>query len=164
MTNDPRADLYFKLYTAQKGGELPVYRGSRYIQYGSGFGDILRSIFRHVFPVVAEGASAFFGNLVQNRNSGSNWQSAAKAAIAPTAKAMVESTGKQIAQNGNGQPVMIGSGKRKRKHGKKHKRKHSKKKKRTSVKNFVYKGKKPKAKKKKLTFSESTSKIPSFNF
>lgn len=159
MSNDPRSDLYFKVYSAQKGGEFPVYRGSRYIQYGSGFGDILRSIFRHVFPVVAEGASAFFGNLIQNKNSGSNWQSAAKAAIVPTAKALVESTGKQIAQSGNGQPQMSGLGKRKRKKSKKkHKKKKSAKKKR------VYKGSKHKAKKKKIKFSENDSKIPSFNF
>lgn len=113
---DNRSDLYFKVYTAQKGGEFPVHRVSRYIQYGSGFGDIHRSLLRHVLPVVA-----------------------------PTVKTVVDSSVKQIPSIGTGVTRMSGSGKKKRKHKKKKSAsKKQSKKKRTSKKKTVYKGKKQK--------------------
>ncbi|KAF0154025.1 MAG: hypothetical protein FD188_3310 [Ignavibacteria bacterium] len=96
MANSDQANLYYQVYESQRGGEYPVYRGTRYIQYGSGFGDVLRGFFRNVLPVVARGAATFFGNMVNKRDEGSNWATAAKAAIAPTAMSVVSEAAKKI--------------------------------------------------------------------
>ena len=42
--------FYFNIYQ-QRGGGLPIFKGARFIQYGNGFGDVLRSTTRHVVPV-----------------------------------------------------------------------------------------------------------------
>ena len=42
--------FYFNIYQ-QRGGGLPIFKGARFIQYGNGFGDVLRSTTRHVIPV-----------------------------------------------------------------------------------------------------------------
>ena len=49
-----REGFYFNIYN-QRGGEMGSFKGSRFIQYGHGFGDVLRSIYRHVMPVTIKG-------------------------------------------------------------------------------------------------------------
>ena len=137
--DDSRANIYFDHYN-QKGGNFPVFRGARFIQYGSGFGDILRGIFRSIIPIVSKGAVTFLGDLLQNHNQTGSWTGAAKSALAPAAKAALNQAAEEISQHG--------SGKRKRK--RKHKAKHKKR---------VYKGKKHKKKKRKIADS-----FPKFNF
>ncbi|KAF0142074.1 MAG: hypothetical protein FD143_3486, partial [Ignavibacteria bacterium] len=34
--DNSKVDFYYNAYN-QKGGEFPVFKGSRYMQYGSGF-------------------------------------------------------------------------------------------------------------------------------
>ncbi|KAF0146609.1 MAG: hypothetical protein FD143_3313, partial [Ignavibacteria bacterium] len=38
-----KEDFYFKIYN-QRGGDFPVFKGARHIQYGNGFGDIFRGL------------------------------------------------------------------------------------------------------------------------
>ena len=45
-----REGFYFNIYN-QRGGEMGSFKGSRFSQYGHGFGDGLRRIYRHVMPV-----------------------------------------------------------------------------------------------------------------
>lgn len=131
MSTEQKSDVYFKVYTAQKGGQLPSFRGSRKIQYGSGFGDILRSINRHVLPVTAEHASA---------------------PPPPPSKPVIEEEVKPNSDDSKVQEAMSGSGKQK------------KTKKKSPKKKPVYKGKKRRGQKRKLRVSETSSKIPNFNF
>jgi hypothetical protein len=49
MANEHEA-FYFNIYN-QRGGASPIFKGSRYIQYGNGFGDVLRSTTRHITSV-----------------------------------------------------------------------------------------------------------------
>lgn len=49
--------FYFNIYQ-QRGGAGHNFKGARYIQYGSGFGDVLRSTARHMFSVARTEATA----------------------------------------------------------------------------------------------------------
>ena len=44
-------------YYQQRGGASPLYNGTRYIQYGNGFGDVLRSTSRHIRAVARKEAT-----------------------------------------------------------------------------------------------------------
>lgn len=143
---ETKADFYYKVYN-QQGGDFPVFQGARYVQYGSGFGDILRGIFRNILPVVARGAATFLGGLVENRDQGANWSTAAKSALLPTAQAMMAQTSNQLAQSQQGSGIdrvedtktLLGGSK-------------------------VYKGKNRKGKKRKLSFKQVPVKLPKYNF
>ena len=50
MALDPIGEAYFEVIKAQTGGDFPVFQGDRYVQYGQGFGDVLRGIFLTCFP------------------------------------------------------------------------------------------------------------------
>ena len=138
-----KVDFYYNAYN-QKGGEFPVFKGSRYMQYGSGFGDILRGIFRRILPVVSKGAVTFLGDLLQNHSQTGSWSDAAKSSIVPAAKAALNQAAEEISQTGSGKK------KRKRK---------QKSKKATAHKTRLYKGSNPKAKKPKIA-----SHFTKFNF
>ena len=101
MASD-HSEYYYKFYSSQKGGDFPVFKGARFHQYGSGFGDILRGILRFVMPVLTRGAATFLGDVVQKRDHGSTWGDAAKSAIAPTAMSVLNEAANQTAQRGNG--------------------------------------------------------------
>ena len=148
MASD-HSEYYYKIYSSQKGGDFPVFKGARYHQYGSGFGDILRGILRFVMPVLTRGAATFLGDVVQKRDQGSTWGDAAKSAIKPTAMSVLNEATNQTAQRGNGKKR-----KRKRKRSKKHNQEGGR----------VYKGKKHKAKKQKISFKELINKYPNYNF
>lgn len=141
------ADFYYKIIQSQRGGDFPVFRGARHIQYGNGFGDIFRGIFRHVLPVLAKGAATFFGDLVRNREQGSNWGSALKSAIAPTAMSVIGEASKHVNQTGTGK-----------------KRKRRNKRTKKAKKQKVYKEGKRKSKKRKINFKSISAKSPKFNF
>ena len=67
-----RENIFFQLYH-QRGGDFPVFHGPGYIQYGNGFGDILRGFLRHVLPVAVKVAATFSGSLMQKSDEGQNW-------------------------------------------------------------------------------------------
>ena len=149
---EPTRDAIYYNYYSQRGGDFQVFKGTRYVQYGSGFGDVLRGIFRHVFPVVIRGAASFIGNMLHNRDEGQNWSSAAKSAIAPAASTILSETQNQIKQRGSG---------KKRKHkSKKNKQSGGKKKRRKKSKSSVYKEKK----KGKFIIKEFNPKFSKYNF
>ena len=49
-------NIYFQLYN-QRSGDFLVFQGTRYIQYGNGFVDVLRGFLRHVLPVAVKVAA-----------------------------------------------------------------------------------------------------------
>ena len=56
---DPRVELYKASFAQQRGGGgFPVFQGSSRYQYGSGFGDVLRGIWRVFFPTAMRGAQS----------------------------------------------------------------------------------------------------------
>ena len=61
---DERVNINFQLYN-QRGGDFAVFQGARYIQYGTGFGDVLPSFLRHVLPVAEKGEASFLGSQMQ---------------------------------------------------------------------------------------------------
>ena len=94
---DPQTNLYLRYYNAQSGGALPTFNGARRAQYGSGLGDILRGIWRTIFPIAARGASSFLSEAVRAKDAGGSWGAAAKAAIAPTAQNVAAAALEKIA-------------------------------------------------------------------
>jgi hypothetical protein len=87
---------YCKYYEAQRGGELPVFRGGT--QSGAGLGDILRGIFRFLMPVALRGIQTFAGNTLAATQAGVPLPLAAKTAIMPTISAVAGSAAPTISR------------------------------------------------------------------
>ena len=70
MEQDPTAQALYLLYKNEYGGALyPVlFRGGRQLQFGEGFGDIFKSIWKWVFPVVSSGAGTFLEEMVKKKS------------------------------------------------------------------------------------------------
>ena len=120
---DSQANLYLRYYRAQAGGNLPAYHGVRRGgQYGTGLGDILRNIWRTIFPIAARGASTFLNETLKARDTGasSGWAAAAKAAIAPTAQTVLSQALDKVASAAAGpKPAeQKGTGKRRKRRAK----------------------------------------------
>jgi len=104
---DPQTNLYLRYYSAQAGGSLPAFAGARRGQFGSGLGDILRGIFRTIFPVAASGVSTFINETLRAKDAGGSWGAAAKSAISPAAHNVLTNTlgklqGSSETQSGGG--------------------------------------------------------------
>jgi len=145
MELNPEAQKFYLLYHPQAGGALyPVFRGSRQAQYGEGFGDMFKSIWKWVFPVVSSSAGTFLQEMVKSKSEGSNWKDAAKAAIKPTIFEGISRGAEQVSKAlDQAKSSQEGRGRRK-----KRKRKHSK---------GVYKGI-------QKALSSELSKLPKYNF
>ena len=141
MADPERTNQYLKYYENQAGGSYPVFHGSRQLQYGAGFGDVLKGIFRFILPVVARGASTFLGDMMRNRDAGHDWKSSAKSAIGPTAQSVMSQVANQL-------PQQEGAGKVR------HRKQRTKKRR-------LYKGVKRNT---SSSFDTYSNKIPKFNF
>ena len=78
----------FPVFKADPGmvqyGGLPVYRANLgRFQSGSGFGDVLRSIFRTMFPILIRGPSPLLGDVGKRTDEGASLLDAAAAAAGP---------------------------------------------------------------------------------
>ena len=78
----------FPVFKADPGrfqyGGIPVYRANLgRFQSGAGFGDILRSSFRTIFPILIRGASTFLGDVVKSSDEGASLRDAVAAAAGP---------------------------------------------------------------------------------
>ena len=99
MEHDPQAQALYLLYKNQYGGALyPVFRGGRQLQYGEGFGDIFKSIWKWVFPVVSSGAGTFLEEMVKKKSEGLGWKEAAKSAIQPTIMESISRGAEQVSK------------------------------------------------------------------
>ncbi len=145
MELDPEAQKLYLLYHPQAGGALfPVFRGSRQSQYGEGFGDIFKSIWKWVFPVVSNSAGTFLQEMVKSKAEGSNWKDAAKSALKPTILEGISRGAEQVSKAlDESKSSQEGRGRRKKRRRKKAK--------------GVYKGP-------NKTHSSKFSKLPKYNF
>ncbi len=85
MEHDPQAQALYLLYKNQYGGALyPVFRGGRQLQYGEGFGDIFKSLWTRVYPVVSSCAGTFLEEMLKKTSEGLGWEEAAMSGIQPT--------------------------------------------------------------------------------
>ena len=96
-----RKNIHVQLYN-QRGGDFPVFQGASYIQYGNGFGDVLRGFLRHVLPVAVKGAASFLGSLMQKSEEGQNWGNAAKQSIFTAAGTVLNEAANRMKQGGSG--------------------------------------------------------------
>ena len=80
---DSQCRNYFHYYNSQLGGDLSVFRGTRY-QEGSGIGDFFKGLWKFVSPIVGSAAKTLVTSAGSNLSSGANWKEAAKSAIIPT--------------------------------------------------------------------------------
>lgn len=103
---DSQTQNYLQYYTAQSGGSLSVFEGHRGIgQNGRGLGDILRGVWRTVFPILARGATTFLGETLKAKTDGGmDWGAAAKSALTPAAQQVLSGTSSALdaAQKGRG--------------------------------------------------------------
>lgn len=83
------------------GGILPAFQGAAF-QDGAGIGDVLRSIFQAIFPIVASGASSFIRGTADGLSQGRSLGEAAKAAIGPTASDVAGQAVQRLVQRGAG--------------------------------------------------------------
>ena len=97
--NDPRVEL-FKAGMKQHGRGMPiqVFRGTSRYQYGGGVGEGLRSIWRFMYPIVAQGASSFIRNGGDSFLQHGNWKEALKAGIKPALGTMFKTAGEELAR------------------------------------------------------------------
>ena len=87
------------------GADYPVFRGARYVQSGAGIGDFFRKAAGFLLPLLFQGVGTFAGETLRAKQSGSDWKTAAKGAIAPTVSNVLTKTAEQISgteQSGSG--------------------------------------------------------------
>ena len=103
LPHDALVRAYTQHYTATQSGSgiLPAFEGSVY-QDGSGLGDVLRSVFRAVFPIISSGASTFLRGAAEGLGQGKSLGDAARGALAPTAQDIVGHAVNRITQKGGG--------------------------------------------------------------
>lgn len=80
-TNDPRVRIYLNALLNQGGGftgpeYIPVFRGAQLI--GGGFGDVLRGVWRTVFPIAVRGLANFLTGVSHAQAQGADFNSATK--------------------------------------------------------------------------------------
>ena len=100
---DPRVELYKFAFNHQRGGggDIPKFYGTHRYQYGQGFGDVLRGIWRWVRPVATKGLEALLRSGGDSMKEGSTWKQALKSSLKPTLGAVLTATADQVASNVN---------------------------------------------------------------
>lgn len=84
---------------AQRGeglDDIRVYTGAPRYQYGQGFGDVLRGIFRTVMPVVVRAGKTLFKTSAAALKDGSSIQESFKSALKPTLRTVLKHGGRAL--------------------------------------------------------------------
>ena len=83
----------------QSGGgldDIRVYMGAPRYQYGQGFGDVVRGIFRSVFPVLVRAGKTLFKSSADALKEGGDVGSSFKSALKPTLRTVLKHGGKAL--------------------------------------------------------------------
>ena len=100
---DPKVAFYKNAFTNQRGsGSFPVFEGSSRYQYGSGFGDVLRGIWRVFFPTVVKGAASFLNAGSKALANNGSVGDVLKAGIKPAIGSMFKVAGREVARTNFG--------------------------------------------------------------
>jgi hypothetical protein len=95
---DPRLELYKAAFgQSGRGGDIPRFYGSQRYQYGQGFGDVLRGIFRFFRPVVVKGAQTLLKAGGEALTQGTTVKQALKSSLKPALGAVLGATAEQVA-------------------------------------------------------------------
>ena len=97
---DSDVEEYKSLLLQQRGaGSIEVYRGSHRSQYGAGFGDVLRLIWRVAFHVLMRGAKTLITTGAEAlKESDTTPGSVFKAVLKPTVASLVDQIGQELAK------------------------------------------------------------------
>lgn len=111
----PLSHALARHYLSQTGGgagdDYPVFRGAPY-QYGSGFGSILKTIGRFLFPIAASAAKSFISSAASGLSEGKSIKEAARGALGPAIESLGSDVTKHVASKVSGQQG--GKGKRRK--------------------------------------------------
>lgn len=83
----------------QTGGgleDIRVYMGAPRYQYGQGFGNVIRGIFRSVFPVLIRAGKTLFRSSADALKDGGDIGSSFKSALKPTLRTVLKHGGKAL--------------------------------------------------------------------
>ena len=102
---DSKCKSYCNYYDSQIGGDLSVFRGTRF-QEGAGFADFFRGVIRFLSPIVSNAAKTLVSSANQSLSSGKNWKEVAKTALVPTIASglgtLTEQIGKKLEKQEGG--------------------------------------------------------------
>jgi hypothetical protein len=95
---DPRVEFYKAAFSQSgRGVDIPKFYVSNRYQYGQGFGDVLRGIFRFFRPVVVKGAQTLLKAGNEALTQGITVKEALKSSIKPALDAVLAATADQVA-------------------------------------------------------------------
>ena len=95
---DPRIELYKAVFSQRgRGFDIPVFRGTSRYQYGAGFGDVLRGMWRFFKPVAIKAAQTLLRAGSEAIKEGATVKDVIKSTVQPTVGAVLGATVDQVA-------------------------------------------------------------------
>ena len=82
------------------------FHGSRYIQYGNGFGDVWLGFLSHVLPLADKVAASLLRSIMEKKEEGENWGNPGKESILPAAGTVLHESANRVKQGGSGKKKM----------------------------------------------------------
>lgn len=97
MSENPQVELFRSAMLRQSGGgDIQVFRGATRYQYGQGFGDVLRGIWKVIVPVAMRAGKTLFKVGAQAVKEGSTPGDALKSAIRPALRTVLKHGGRAL--------------------------------------------------------------------
>lgn len=95
--SDPQVEQYRNAMLRQTGGgDIQVFRGTSRYQYGQGFGDVLRSIWRYFAPVAIRAGKTLFKTGAEAVKEGAAPGEAMKGALRPALRTVLKHGGRAL--------------------------------------------------------------------
>jgi hypothetical protein len=94
---DLRVELYKAAFSQSGRGDIPKFYGSQRYQYGQGFGDVLRGLYRFFRPVAVKGIQTLLKAGGEALTQGTTVKQALKSGIKPALGAVLGAAAEQVA-------------------------------------------------------------------
>ena len=95
---DPRIEFYKAAFSQQgRGFEIPVFKGTSRYQYGAGFGDVLRGMWRFFKPVAIKATQTLLRAGSEAIKESATVKDVIKSTVQPTVGAVLGATVDQVA-------------------------------------------------------------------